>query len=101
MPYKNREDLYKAQKRYREQVRKNLTEYLLQNPCVVCGEKDPIVLDFDHLEPSTKVKNIAKFLSGHTSWNTILKEISKCRVLCANCHRRHTYKQQSHWGKTQ
>jgi len=101
MPYKNREDLYKAQKRYREKVRQDLTEYLLEHPCEVCGEEDPVVLDFDHLVPSNKTKTIAKFLSGHTSWNTILKEIEKCRVICANCHRRHTYKQQGHWGKTQ
>jgi len=101
MPYKNREDLYKAQKKHRESIRKNLTEYLKNNPCEVCGESDPVVLEFDHKEPAQKTKTIARFLSGHASWNTILKEINKCRVLCANCHRRHTYQQQAHWGKTQ
>jgi len=101
MPYRNREDLYAAQKRQRERTRIKLTEYLSNNPCEVCGEDDPIVLEFDHIDPSNKYRTISRMISGHTSWDKILNEISKCRVLCANCHRRRTYKQQGHWGKTQ
>ena len=101
MPYKNREDLYAAQKRQRERTRVKLTEYLSNHPCEICGEDDPIVLEFDHIDPSTKHRTVSKMISGHTSWNKILNEIEKCRILCANCHRRHTYKQQGHWGKTQ
>lgn len=101
MPYKNREDLYAAQQRHRIKIRKLLLEYLQENPCVMCGQDDPIVLDFDHIDPSTKTKGISKMLSGHYGWNKISEEIKKCRVLCANCHRRHTYLQQGGWGRTQ
>ena len=99
MPYKNKEDLYAKQKEHRIKMRFLVLNYLIEHPCEKCGESDPVVLDFDHIDPSTKTKNIAQLLSGHAGWNRIKSEIDKCRVLCANCHRRHTYKQQGHWGK--
>jgi hypothetical protein len=101
MPYKNREDLYAAQKRQRQRTRNKLTEYLLDHPCEICGEDDPIVLEFDHIDTSIKKTTISRLISGHASWDRIMIEIEKCRVLCANCHRRYTYEQQNHWGKTQ
>lgn len=100
MPYKNREDLYKAQKRHRVRIRKHLREYLSDKSCIDCGIEDPIVLDFDHREPEEKYKNVARMLSGHYSWNRILVEIQKCDLRCANCHRRKTYFQLEYWGKT-
>ena len=56
MPYKDRENLYKAQKRHRLKIRAKLFEFLSSKFCVDCGEKDPIVLDFDHKDPSKKFK---------------------------------------------
>ena len=100
MPYKNKEDLYKAQKRHRAKVRKNLFEYLSNKQCLDCGEDDPIVLDFDHKNRLLKFKTINKMLSGHYSWASVLKEIGKCDIRCANCHRRKTYYQLGGFGKT-
>lgn len=99
MPYKNREDLYKAQKRHRIRVRKDLLEFLLTKECLDCGEKDPRVLDFDHRDPAKKVKSVANMLSGHYSWKSVLKEIKKCEIRCANCHRRKNHKQFKYYGK--
>ena len=100
MPYKYRKDLYAAQKRHRIRVRGQLLNFLSTKNCLDCGENDPIVLEFDHREPSDKFKPISRLLSGHYSWESVLKEIQKCEVRCANCHRRKTYKQFNNFGKT-
>jgi len=93
VPYKNKEDLYLAQKRHRIRIRRAVYEYLRTRCCVDCGEKDPIVLEFDHDGKSGKFKTINKMLSGHYSWKSVLNEINKCDVRCANCHRRKTYRE--------
>lgn len=101
MPYKDRKKLYLAQKRHRLKIRAKLREHLSVCKCVDCGEKDPIVLDFDHRRSRDKFKIVAKMLSGHYSWLSVKKEIDKCDVRCANCHRRKTYKEQKSWGRTE
>lgn len=93
VPYKDKKDLYLAQKKHRIKVRVLINEYLKSKECVDCGEGDPVVLEFDHTVRSDKFKTINKMLSGHYSWNAIHLEIQKCEVRCANCHRRKTYKQ--------
>jgi hypothetical protein len=64
-----------------------LIEYFRMNPCGDCGETDPIVLEFDHLRDKSFA--IGPQLSQR-SWQSILDEIDKCDVVCANCHRRRT-----------
>lgn len=55
--------------------------------CSVCGESDPVCLDFHHLDPKTKSFNIGVQL-GSYSLKRVKLEILKCEVLCANCHRK-------------
>ncbi len=100
VPYKNKENLYRAQKRHRVMVRKRVFEFLSLKSCVDCGENDPIVLDFDHKKFNNKFKTVSNMLSGHYSWESVKKEINKCDVRCANCHRRKTYNQFEYFGKT-
>ncbi len=100
MPYKDRKNLYAAQKRHRVKVREKLFAFLSSKSCLDCGEKDPIVLDFDHNNPKNKFKDVGKMLSGHYSWESVEREINKCDIRCANCHRRKTYKEQKSWGRS-
>jgi len=74
----------------RHGLRKKLIDYLNQNPCIECGETDHIVLEFDHLRD--KSFNVSDGVKRGYAWDTIKKEINKCQVLCANCHRRKTAK---------
>ncbi len=67
------------------------TEWLLtyfdSHPCADCGESDPVVLEFDHRRD--KQFNIGAVLP-YRRWSSVLEEIAKCDVVCANCHRRRT-----------
>jgi hypothetical protein len=77
-------------KRKRARARKRMRfilEYLQTNPCVDCGESDPLVLEFDHVKG--KSFDIGAGLPDR-NWESILREIAKCEVVCANCHRRRT-----------
>lgn len=76
--------------------RLNLLEYFKTHHCIVCGESNPIVLDFDHRDHKEKEYNISKMIATY-NWNTILLEIEKCDVLCSNCHRIRTSKQFGWW----
>lgn len=60
--------------------------YLQSHPCVDCGEKDPLVLEFDHQYGK---RNSISQLVGCTQVR-IARELKKCDVRCANCHRRRT-----------
>ena len=64
-----------------------LLEFFAANPCADCGEDDPVVLEFDHR--GDKSFNVGSALP-YRAWPTILAEIAKCDVVCANCHRLRT-----------
>ena len=64
--------------------------FLLEHPCVKCGEADPVVLEFNHLDPQSKSANIADMIRGRCSAARLHGEIAKCEVVCANCHQRLT-----------
>lgn len=64
--------------------------HLQQNPCVDCGETDPVVLDFDHRDENTKSFSVANGVSKRVSLEALIAEIAKCDIRCANCHRRRT-----------
>ena len=76
---------------------RRLVEYLADHPCVDCGERDPLVLDFDHRDPSTKRMAVGSLIR-YGSWPLLEAEIAKCDVRCANDHRRRTA-QQFGWRK--
>jgi len=67
-------------------------EYINDKSCIDCGETDFRVLDFDHVNGDKKY-NVSKMIGGSYLWTTILKEIAKCEVRCANCHRKRTYEE--------
>lgn len=85
-----------ARKKATAENRERLLEYLLSHPCVECGEADPIVLEFDHINPEEKEKSISALVRSR-KWESVMQEIEKCQVLCANCHKRRTAKQFGWW----
>ena len=70
----------------RKQRKKEAVEYL-GGVCKDCDLKDECVdiYDFHHLDPNEKDFAIGK---NNSNFNKIKKELDKCILLCANCHRR-------------
>ena len=63
---------------------------LMGNKCSRCGYcRNHSALEFHHLDPSIKEFDWSKMRL--MSWNKILKEIDKCILVCANCHREIEY----------
>lgn len=83
--------------KYLQLIREYIWNYLLEHPCLHCGEDDPRVLEFDHLDPSIKSFNISEASKNVSKIETVQAEIDKCQILCANCHRRKTFDQFGWW----
>lgn len=72
---------------------RDLVRGLREVPCHDCGQTYPhYVMEFDHRDPDDKVTTIARMVN-RCSRTEILAEISKCDVVCANCHAAKTYLQ--------
>jgi hypothetical protein len=73
----------------KQQLKQKLAQIKESSGCVDCGINNHIILDFDHLHD--KKYNISRMIHDGFSWAAIKKEISKCEVVCANCHRIRTH----------
>ncbi len=81
----NKEKVALAQKTRTKLHKQKAIEYL-GGKCMHCGGKfHPSVYDFHHVNPSEKEGLLSKILGA--SWIKIQKELDKCILLCANCHR--------------
>jgi len=83
------ESAYRRNKARRARNMKMVWDYLLAHPCP-CGESDPTVLEFDHRDQQTKIASVSSLAGTTYGLETIINEMEKCDVLCANCHRRKT-----------
>lgn len=94
MPYKDKETQRAAQRKHQQKKRLQCLEIVQDAkrdvPCADCGiVYAPYVMDFDHIK-GTKVAGIAT-LAGNGARAALLRELPKCELVCANCHRERTY----------
>ena len=80
----------------RVQTRKKLlkgyyTSLKLTLKCHLCSESHPSTLQFHHLDPAKKEINIGHAIKLGWSIERIQMEVSKCIVLCSNCHFKEHY----------
>lgn len=68
--------------------------------CCECGyNKHHAALHLDHIDPETKhKKGSPRAYDSGWSMSRIKEELSKCRVLCANCHGINTHEQNVRGG---
>ncbi len=85
---RNRESVGIKAREYRRLVAGKLADYKSDTPCADCDTiYPPQCMDFDHRDPSTKIDNVGRI----TSWPAMRREIDKCDLVCANCHRLRTF----------
>lgn len=77
----------KTKKNLIEKRRKWIDDYKRSKWCSHCGVSDYRVIDFHHQDGEKKEFSIAVAHAEGYSLERIKKEIEKCILLCANCHR--------------
>lgn len=70
-----------AAKHYQLEFNRVKTEY----GCFVCGEKEPCVLDFHHVDRS---EDKHSRVTSSLTYSKLILELKKCVIVCANCHRK-------------
>lgn len=69
----------------REKVRQEIIKYKADKGCSYCKFNDPRALDFHHINDDKEL-SVGNWINKG-SRKKVWKEIEKCIVLCANCHR--------------
>lgn len=82
---KNKEAILEHQRTKKRERKLWAIEYL-GGSCKRCELKfHPAVYEFHHLNPLEKDRDPSKMMS--LSLERLTKELDKCELLCANCHR--------------
>ena len=106
MPYKDKEKRIEYQKKWyaknrkkqikatglrRNVQRKKMQQFIFEDKkskgCYKCDEDEPYCLDYHHTDED---KEIEVSIAVNRAWSKerIQKEIDKCILVCANCHRK-------------
>ena len=86
-----------ASRKNRAELRSKISEIKANTPCVDCGSTfHPVAMDFDHVRGTKKFiigEAVARLGGSASAWDKIQKEIDKCDIRCAICHRIKTYEE--------
>ena len=78
---------YREGDKQRLQARRKFVEQQkIGKACIKCGETNLDKLLFHHVDPTTKLFNVAN--CDHSE-EVLLVEIAKCVILCKSCHLKH------------
>lgn len=76
---------YQRVKSYRQRMKERLVNYK-GGKCQLCGYNLCITaLEFHHLNSKDKDFTVSKY--SNLKWDTVVSEVDKCIMVCANCHR--------------
>ena len=86
--YQNNKQYYiNKSHNYTTKVKQWFSEYKSKLKCESCGETHPATFDFHHIDKSKKIDCIS-VLVAQGKYKILKEELKKCKVLCANCHRK-------------
>jgi len=74
-----------ADDKHQDRLREYLKEYKSKG-CSRCPMKHPAAIDFHHVDGDKEI-SIGNVVKARWSIARLEKEIAKCILLCANCHR--------------
>lgn len=81
------------ERQIRQEQKQMIALQSLGAECVGCGLKatknNMVVFDFHHIDKTTKEGSIADMLAEGRPLEVLMEEVSKCALLCSNCHRLH------------
>ena len=85
--YENHQMFLDKRRKRRKKIKDFIDNYKLRMGCQICGyHKCLTALEFHH-EGNDKQFMISQAVAQFKSIKSIQKEMDKCTVLCANCHR--------------
>jgi hypothetical protein len=79
----------------RERAAAHVLAIVRQGACADCGERDPVVLEFDHHGP--KRGDVGQLVRDGVTTQRLDAEIAQCVLVCACCHRRRTMQRAGSW----
>lgn len=86
---RDRQAVYRRARRHLAEKRELLNK-LKDAPCADCKVKyPPYVMEWDHISDD-KVKSVSRMLREGSVYR-LVREIEKCDLVCANCHRERTW----------
>lgn len=92
--YQQNKERVKLINKKRNGKRDFIWKFKCENECKRCGFNHPAALDFHHINPSEKLFMLSGKINGR-SLDEIKLEISKCELLCRNCHAVHHFNEDS------
>lgn len=84
---KNKEKVIAAVSKRKNSYKEESFEWKSKLFCTCCGESYRRCIEFHHLDSDKKEYDISGMMSRYPL-ASILQEVSKCIVVCANCHRK-------------
>jgi len=101
---KNRDSIRVQTAKRKKDIKSWFAAYKRLQSCVQCSESHPSCLEFHHVDPNglvdptmRKYAAISTLVGSARGIKTIKRELEKCQVLCANCHRKHHW---DDWGQS-
>lgn len=89
---KNPDRAKQNSKKHRQSIRKAMNDFVnsvrAKYGCAICKEKEVCALDFHHLSSRKDFGGHAVTHAMTRGIGALIKEINKCIVLCASCHRK-------------
>lgn len=76
----------------RRNATRNFVNKIKENPCADCKNSfHPCQMEFDHLPGTKKIKTINKLANSGAALIHLKNELSKCELVCSNCHALRTF----------